>query len=234
VIGPKEEEQTDTVLGKVSQTILFLPSRASLFFPGTAGVEKPGTPRRPGPLKLPEDLSETDLVERLIQRDQAVFLHVYREHAPVLSRVLSRMGVPPDDVEDLLQTTFTEALAGLERFEGRSSLRSWLLSVALNQTRNYIRARIRDRANAPLLVQISSPAKDVEVQLSEAQQNMRFQRALAALPPMQREALVLCELSGLPAREVSELLGVPAGTVWRRVHDAKASLRRLLAEEDAS
>jgi RNA polymerase sigma-70 factor (ECF subfamily) len=185
-------------------------------------------------LKLPEDLSETELVKRLIQRDQAVFLHVYREHAPVVSRVLSRMGVPPEDVEDLLQTTFTEALAGLERFEGRSSIRSWLLSVALNQTRNYIRSRVRDRTNAPLLAQVATAPQDAEAQLSEAQQNARLQQALAALPPMQREALVLCELSGLPAREVSELLGVPAGTVWRRVHDAKASLRRLLAEEDPS
>lgn len=178
-------------------------------------------------MKLPEDLSDDEIVERLLQRDALVFRHVYREHGPVLSRVLSRMGVPPQDLEDLLQTTFTEALGGLARFENRSSIRGWLLGIAMNQTRNYIRLRVRDRSQAPLIPQ--PPAiPDAEVQLSGAQQNDLLQRALEELPPLQREALVLCELSELPAREVSALLGVPIGTVWRRVHDAKTSLRKRL------
>ena len=181
-------------------------------------------------MTLPVDLPDEELLPLLIRRDRAAFLLLYRSHAPVVGRVLTRLGIPSQDIEDAVQTTFTEALASIDRFEGRSSLRSWLLGVALNQARNQIRSRIRMRSNIALLSLQEQESPSAEELFSEQQQLDRFQRALQKLPELQREALVLCELSGLPAREVSELLGVPAGTVWRRVHDGKLSLKKLLSE----
>ncbi|MCU0655633.1 MAG: RNA polymerase sigma factor [Polyangiaceae bacterium] len=184
-------------------------------------------------MKLPLELPEEQLLPLLQRRDQGAFVAVYRAHAPVVSKVLVRLGIPTQDIEDAVQTTFVEAIAGIERFEGRSSLRSWLLGVALNQARNQIRGRIRQRANNALLAVEATPSASAEELLGKEQQLDRLQQALDRLPPLQREAIVLCELSELPAREVAALLGVPLGTVWRRVHDGKLSLKKWLTEGES-
>jgi len=209
------------------------PPAFETFCAAPPGVELNGSLVRTDLLTHPDNLTEEQLIPLLVRRDQQAFLRVYREHAPLIARMLVRMGIGSQDIEDAVQTTFVEAMASVGRFEGRASIRGWLLSVALNQARNHIRARIRARTNAPLLAEVA-PQGDpgAEDALSGAQQMDRLQRALDRLPELQREALVLCELSELPAREVSALLGVPAGTVWRRVHDAKTTLRKLLTEGD--
>jgi RNA polymerase sigma-70 factor (ECF subfamily) len=73
--------------------------------------------------------------------------------------------------------------------------------------------------------------EDRELVHVRAEEMRRVEAALAGLPELQREALVLSEIEGLPAKEIAELLGAPAATIWRRVHDARKSLRRLLGEE---
>lgn len=208
-------------------------STAPLTLPPLGGVKRLTPLPRVRVLASVDELDEEQLVALLIRRDQGAFVRIYREHAPLITRVLARMGVGQQDTEDLLQTTFTEAMSGVARFEGRSTIRGWLLGVALNQARNHIRGRVQARASAPQLASHgAAESPSAEEMLSGAQQLDRLQRALDRLPAIQREALVLCELGDLPAREVSSLLGVPAGTVWRRVHDAKASLRKALLEGD--
>ena len=142
------------------------------------------------------------------------------------------MGLGSADVEDLVQTTFIEVLDAAPRFEGRSSLRSWVVGIALNQARNLIRSRVRAREHAPGL-RATGPqqTESAEGLLADAEQMARLRQAIRELPDIQREALSLCELQELPAREVSALLSVPAGTLWRRLHDARASLRQQLDTE---
>lgn len=173
------------------------------------------------------------MLAAIARGDQARFVAFYREHAPLVARVGGRLGLNAADVEDLVQTTFVEVLDAAARFEGRSSLRSWVIGIALNQARNVIRSRVRARNHAPgLRAAEPSSADSAESLLSHAEQMDRMRHAIQGLPDIQREALALCELQELPAREVAALLGVPAGTVWRRLHDARASLRRRLDEKE--
>lgn len=172
------------------------------------------------------------MLAAIARGDQAAFVAFYREHAPLVARVGGRMGLDSADVEDLVQTTFVEVLAAAARFEGRSSLRSWVVGIALNQARNAIRARVTARSHAPG-VRAASPdvSESAEGLLEQAEQLDRLRQAILELPAIQREALALCELQELPAREVSALLGVPAGTLWRRLHDARATLRQRLDDK---
>ena len=154
---------------------------------------------------------------------------VYRDNVRLVARVIARMGVTGSDVDDLIQTTFLEAVRMAPTFEGRSSLRGWLVAIALNQTRSALRATIRARRGAEQLhASPPPPVEGADATFSRARELDALRDALAKLPELQREAIVLCELEGLPAKEVSALLGVPAATVWRRVHDAKVSLRKLM------
>lgn len=148
--------------------------------------------------------------------------------------MVARLGVDPHDVNDLVHTAFLEALRNAARFRGESSLRGWLVGIALNQARTHVRDRARARRGAfqwaGLRGEIDE-SSDTEAALGDARDRVRLTDALAQLPPLQREAIVLCELEGLSAKEVSAMLGVPCATLWRRVHDAKVSLRRLLATD---
>lgn len=134
----------------------------------------------------------------------------------------------PADVEDVVQTTFLEAIRGAKRFEGKTSLRGWLVAIALNQTRLHRRSEGRKRKKLQQIALVEVPPEDRELWFIRSQEVRRLEAALQELPELQREALVLSEIEGLPAKEISQMVGAPPATIWRRVHDARKSLRRLL------
>jgi RNA polymerase sigma-70 factor, ECF subfamily len=181
--------------------------------------------------------SDAGLLRRFALGDPTAVNEVYQRHARLLARVCARMGAgSAADVEDVVQTTFLEAIRSAKTFQGRSSLRGWLVAIALNQTRLHRRTEGRARRKlaeaASLAVAHSQSGDDRELALQRAERVRRVEAALLELPDLQREALVLSEIEGLPAKEIAVLLDAPAATIWRRVHDARKSLRRLLGEHD--
>lgn len=186
-------------------------------------VAKPNTPED-GPVSA-------ELLGQFARAEPAAISALYRAHAPLLARVCARMGAgSPADVEDVVQTTFLEAIRGASRFEGKTSLRGWLVSIALNQTRLHRRAEGRARKKLQQVSLVVPPPVDQEQWFVRSQEVRRLEVALQQLPELQREALVLSEIEGLPAKEIAVLVGAPPATIWRRVHDARASLRRLLGD----
>lgn len=135
------------------------------------------------------------------------------------------------DVEDVVQTTFLEAIRGAHRFEGKTSVRGWLVAIALNQTRLHRRTEGRTRRKLEEVGAMEPAPQDRELCLVRTAELRRVEVALRALPELQREALVLSEIEGLPAKEIALLVGAPTATIWRRVHDARKTLRRLLGED---
>jgi RNA polymerase sigma-70 factor (ECF subfamily) len=186
----------------------------------------------PPAVATPREPPSPELLARFAKGDPKAISALYREHAGLLARVCSRMGAgSPADVEDVVQTTFLEAIRGAHRFEGKSSFRGWLVAIALNQTRLHRRSEGRARRKLEQIAHVQPAHEDRELVHVRAEEMRRVEAALAGLPELQREALVLSEIEGLPAKEIAELLGAPAATIWRRVHDARKSLRRLLGEE---
>lgn len=187
-------------------------------------------PRSPA---VPSARTEEERVASFARGEPDAIAHFFREHAPVVARVLARTGsYHPEEIEDLVQTTFLEAIRSAASFRATSSVRTWLLAIALNQARMFVRGKVRrDRA----LLRVAGTPEDNRTQADnflEAENVARLRVALDKLPPLQREAVVLCELEGLSAKAVSEMLGIPPATVWRRVHDGRVSLRKLLTEGD--
>jgi len=195
--------------------------------PGLSGArEQP--PAGPG---VPDQ--DALMVQAVARGDRAAFAALYRKHGAVVARVVRRMGIRREDVEDMVQIVFLGAFENARGFEARSSPRAWLMGIAVNQTRNYIRSRVRAATNLPQFRVISdNPGKTAEETLDRDQQMRLLDEAIGRLPEHQREALVLCEFGELTAREVSATLGVPAGTVWRRVHEARQALRKSLEESN--
>jgi RNA polymerase sigma-70 factor (ECF subfamily) len=160
---------------------------------------------------------DTDAVEQFVRA----------LHRDVLQYVAHLCG-DPQAVDDLAQDTFLRALGSLHRFEGRSSARAWLLSIA----RRAVVDSYRYRAARPRL----SDVPDWQLAVENAQprnlpgfdDGVALLDLLAALPEERQEAFILTQLVGLPYAEAAKVSNCPVGTVRSRVARARAALMDLL------
>jgi RNA polymerase sigma-70 factor (ECF subfamily) len=133
--------------------------------------------------------------------------------------------------EDLTQETYLRALPALARFEGRSTLRTWLLSIARRVCADHLRAR---RRRGLVLVGGSSDLTDLDrdAPADLVGGTVAAQDVLDRLDPERREAFVLTQLIGLPYAEAAEVVGCPIGTIRSRVARARADLVDALVAAD--
>ncbi|WP_326615861.1 sigma-70 family RNA polymerase sigma factor [Streptomyces decoyicus] len=149
-----------------------------------------------------------------------------------VQRYVAHLCADPQVVDDLAQDTFLRALRSLHRFEGRSSARSWLLSVArraaIDSYRySSARPRLSDVPDWQVAVERSQPQD-----LPGFDDGVALLDLLASLPGERREAFILTELPGLPYAEAAEVSDCPVGTLRSRVSRARATLMDLLDEAD--
>ncbi|MEI5098009.1 sigma-70 family RNA polymerase sigma factor [Streptomyces sp. PmtG] len=149
-------------------------------------------------------------------------------HRDVL-RYVAHLSADPQAADDLAQDTFLRALGSLHRFEGRSSARTWLLSIA----RRTVVDSLRHAAARPRL----SDRDDWQTAAEQAQprglpgfdDGIALAELLAGIPAERREAFVLTQLLQQPYAEAAAAIGCPVGTVRSRVARARATLIEALA-----
>lgn len=134
--------------------------------------------------------------------------------------------------EDLLQETFLTLRRAVSKFRGDSALRTFLLSIAVNQARHHLRGAMRRRvAHARLETEPPPSSPNPEESMRRAQLAAALTRALDALPIEQRIAVVLCDVEERTSAEAARIVGVPEGTIRTRAFHGKRKLREALAEE---
>ncbi|SDG88027.1 MULTISPECIES: sigma-70 family RNA polymerase sigma factor [Streptomyces] len=143
-------------------------------------------------------------------------------------RYVAHLAHDPQAADDLTQDTFLRALTALHRFEGRSSARVWLLSIARRAVADSLRraaARPRksDTDDWQLAVERAQP-----LGLPGFDEGIALMGLVDALPGDRREAFVLTQLLGLPYGEAAEASGCPVGTVRSRVSRARGALAGML------
>ncbi len=172
----------------------------------------------------------------------------FRRHRPELTAHCYRMLASPFEAEDAVQETFIRAWRGLDRFEGRAALRSWLYRIATNVCLDMLNGRERrarpidlgparspDAANLSTLPEATwiQPIPDGLVapegdpaQVTVARETIRlaFVAALQHLPPRQRAVLLLSEVLRWQASEVAELLETTVASVNSALQRARATL----------
>jgi RNA polymerase sigma-70 factor, ECF subfamily len=158
-----------------------------------------------------------------IAGDQVALTTFVRETQEHVWRFCAYLG-RGDDIADLVQETYARALRALPRFEGRSSARSWLLTIARNVCADAVRSAQRRRA-------IERRERTGERVQPDPSSHVAVQSLLAMLTPERREAFVLTQLVGLPYADAAEVCGVPVGTIRSRVARARDDLRTGLDEE---
>ena len=188
---------------------------------------------RRAPDKTPEELSDEALVAACAIGESTALGTLYDRHHRPVSRFVSRLSCgPASDVEDLVQCTFIEVWKSAARFHKRGAVRSWIFGISANLSRHYVRSEVRRRSAMDGLSerpQASVSTPDDRVQ--RAQMVDRLGLALADLSYEQRVAFVLCDIEEMSGVEAAHALGIRKGTLWRRLHDARKSLRKALEEE---
>ena len=160
--------------------------------------------------------ASSDLAER-----QAAFTEVFGRYRDQVQELAAGLTSDSALAEDVVQEVFVAVLRGLRHYRAEARLSTWLYRITI---RTAARARAcRPVAHVPLSHDIPAPSTPNPAIAGE--QRREIQAALAALPAAHRMVLVLFALQGLSHHEIADILGVPTGTVWSRLHTA----RRLLA-----
>jgi RNA polymerase sigma-70 factor (ECF subfamily) len=136
----------------------------------------------------------------------------------------------PDWVEDLTQETFIRALGSLPRFTGRSSVRTWLLSIA----RHTVVDRYRARAARPHTTPLPEGADRMAPAGGAFEEEIALHDLLGGLAEARRRAFVLTRLEGFSYAEVASMTGVPVGTVRSRVARARVDLVAALRRAESA
>ncbi len=181
------------------------------------------------------DASDASITARALAArggDPDALDHVVRALHRDVRRYVIHVGADPQAADDLTQETFLRALGSLHRFEGRSSARTWLLSIA----RRTVVDSLRRAAARPRLADTDdwqSAAERAQARgLPGPDEAVALVELLAALPAERREAFVLTQLVGLPYAEAALLSDCPVGTVRSRVNRARTALVRRLYDAE--
>jgi RNA polymerase sigma-70 factor (ECF subfamily) len=158
---------------------------------------------------------------------------VYRHHARFVWLSLQRLGIHISDLDDVAQDVFVIVHKRLRTFDRRSRLTTWLFGICMRVAANYRRRR---RWTFEVLLGGSDdqrPATLVAADevLVRREQRELAERALNRLELAKRATFVMFELESLSCLEIAELMNVPVGTVYSRLHSARRQLEKTLSRD---
>lgn len=190
-----------------------------------------------GPRKPDED---KPLVERAQNGDTEAFDELIRKHSSKLYGLVYNMTSNHEDTNDLLQDIFAKAYRSLKRFQGKSTFYTWIYSISVNMTLNFLKKRNRQRKvslddvdlniqNDSDFIESTSKSDPVkEVNILELQQ--RLNGAMQALSEDHRAVVTMFDVMGMPHNEIAKILNVSPGTVRSRLFYAHRQLQNYLEE----
>jgi RNA polymerase sigma-70 factor (ECF subfamily) len=166
----------------------------------------------------------------------AMLDRIYERYVADVDRWVRRLTGPREDVEDLVHDVFLIAVRRRGSFRGDASVKTWLFRIAHHvvrgrRRRDRVRRWLFARHAEELPVQRSAIVTPLE-EIEQREQTVRLYTALDRLPDDYRTALILYEIEGLSGEQVAELLGVPLGTLWVRLHRGRARLLCELSREE--
>jgi RNA polymerase sigma-70 factor (ECF subfamily) len=167
------------------------------------------------------ELTDAALVAGCALDDSASLGALFDRYSRAVYRFVSRLaGSSPGELDDLVSTTFLEACRCARKFRGGSSVSTWLFGIAINVVRHHVRGDVRRRTF--IAAYEHAPAAAGSLRPDDVAENRelitKLGQAVGRLPHHLREAFVLCELEEMPGPEAARTLGVPPGTLWRRIH----------------
>lgn len=183
-------------------------------------------------LSLAGETPEESLLSRLRAGDTHALGEVYDQHHEAVRAFASRLTGDTAIAEDLVHEVFVALPRVVKRFQGESTLRSFLTGVVINHARHHVRSAGRRRAVLTKVRREPSPESISPESSASGQAFLTvLNRALDTLPLDQRVAFVLCDVEERTAGEAAEIAGAPEATMRTRLFHARKKLRAALEQE---
>lgn len=131
--------------------------------------------------------------------------------------------------EDLFQETFIKAYYNLNRFKGESSIKTWLIKIAINVCKDYLKSAYQQKV-VPMMdfAEDAIVSEDDYEEVENADRNGQIKKAVMSLPEAYRDVVICVYYREMSVTEASEALGVPPGTVKSRLSRARETLKSKL------
>jgi RNA polymerase sigma factor (sigma-70 family) len=178
-------------------------------------------------------LSDQELMRIVQAGDFSPATEIYDRYSSRIYNFAYRFLKNSEAAEDATQEVFVKMLKHANQFHGDAKLSTWLFSITANWCRDYLRKSDNKAKEADeVLMSIPAPAELAPDRNLERRQNEeRVQRALGALTPEQREAILLSRYQGLSYAEIAQIAGCSEGAVKTRVFRAMETLKKVLTAD---
>lgn len=209
-------------------------------------TDRPASALPEGPAALRQDASaapaalEAGLIARAVAGDRTALGELVAAHQQRIARLVQRLLGWPADVDDVVQDVFIDAIRNLKRFDGRSSLATWLVRIAINRCRSHQRRRrlrqglqlrlgFMRRLNAAAAEIATPDSANSPTEAATARETVeRVHEAIRQLNSCDREIIVLRYLEEVPIEEIAQTLGLSRGAADVRLSRARTRLELIL------
>jgi RNA polymerase sigma-70 factor, ECF subfamily len=172
--------------------------------------------------------SDERLVERIAAGDRLAMELLYARHHLRIYRFVLRLVNDAPTAEDLTSDVFLDVWKQAGRFEGRSQVSTWMLSIARHKAMSALRRRTDDALDDEIVAKIPDSTDNAEVILQKQNESAVLRECLTQLSPAHREIIDLVYYHEKSVAEVAEIIGAPQNTVKTRMFYARKRVAELL------
>ncbi len=192
-------------------------------------------------------MDDAELLESLLGGDESAFTELVRRYHPTLLKVARYYVASATSAEDVAQDTWIAVLRGVEKFEGRSSFKTWLLRICVNRART---SGVKEHRSVPVDPSESGPSvaahrfdqggfwsdppvpftDAIDTRLDNASLLGAVRAAIDELGEPQQSVVTLRDVEGLSTQEVATLLGLSEANVRVILHRGRARVRGIVEE----
>ncbi len=172
--------------------------------------------------------SDEVLIGRIANGDRLAMQVLFARHHVRVFRFVVRLVRNETTAEDLISEVFLDVWRQADRFEGRSAVTTWLLSIARFKALSALRRRPEEELDEETAGAIEDPSDDPEVALEKKDKGAIIRKCLTGLSAEHREIIDLVYYHEKSVEEVAEIVGIPENTVKTRMFYARKKLAELL------
>lgn len=178
-----------------------------------------------------EQLSEVEIINRILKGEKPLYEIIVRRFNPYLYKIGRSYNYNHEDTQDLMQDTYVDAFKSLHQFEQRSSFKTWIMRIMLNncyrkkQKFSYKNEFANENINENVTPMFSNSNNNMQKEIYSRELGSIIETSLSKLPEDYRMVFSLREINGLNVSETSSLLDISESNVKVRLNRAKSMLR---------